>query len=73
MPYLKIFLSESGLLRPVKSKYPDNLSSNEESSESKHSLDICLLKSFIEKRAAKLTEDACFFLLWFNNIFVQLF
>ena len=58
---LKIFLSESGLLRLVISKHPDNLSSNEESRKLKYSLDIFLLKSFIEKSVAKLAEDACFF------------
>ena len=56
----KICLSESGLLRHVKSKHPENLSSNEESSKLKYSLDIFLLKSFIEKSDAKLVEDACY-------------
>ena len=56
----KICLSESGLLRHVKSKHPENLSSNEESSKLKYSLDVFLLKSLIEKSAAKLAEDACY-------------
>ena len=53
----KICLLESGLLRYVKSKHPENLLSNEKSSKSKYSLDIFLLKSFIEKIAVKLAED----------------
>ena len=48
------------MLRHVKSKHPDNLSSNEKSSKLKCSLDIFLQKSFIEKSAAKLAEDACY-------------
>ena len=56
----KICLSESGLLRYVKSNHSENLSSNEESSKLKYSLDIFLLKSFIEKSAAKLAKDACY-------------
>ena len=56
----KICLSESGLLRHVKSKHPKNLLSNEESSKLKHSLDVFLQKSFTEKSAAKLAEDACY-------------
>ena len=56
--YSNICLSESGLLRHLKSKHPDNLSSNEESSKLKYNLDIFLLKQFIEKIAAKLTKDA---------------
>ena len=54
----KICRSESGLLRHAKPKLPENLSSNEESSKLKYSVDIFLLKSFIEKSAAKLVEDA---------------
>ena len=39
----KICLSESGLLRHVKSKHSENLSPNEEPSKLKYSLDISLL------------------------------
>ena len=67
----KIFHSESGLMRLVKSNHPDNLSSNEECSKLK--LDVFLLKSFIEKSAAKLADDVCFFSSMVNNIFVQQF
>ena len=56
----KICLSESGLLTHVKSKHPDNLSSNEESSKLKYSIDLFLLKTFNEDSAAKLAEDACY-------------
>ena len=47
-------------MRHVKSKYPDNFSSNEESSKLKYSLDILPLKLFIEKSAANLAEDVCY-------------
>ena len=53
-------LSESGLSRHLKSKHPENLSSNEESSILKYNLDFFLLKPFVEKSAAKLTENACY-------------
>ena len=39
----KICVSESGLLRHVKSRHPENLS-NDESSKLKYSLDLFLLK-----------------------------
>ena len=54
----KICLSESELLRLVKSKHPENLPPNEKFSILKYSLDIFLLKSFIDKNATKLAEDA---------------
>ena len=49
-------------MRYVKSKYPDNFSSNEESSKLniRYSLDILLLKLFIEKSTANLAEDVCY-------------
>ena len=53
-------LSESGLSRHLKSKHPENLSSNDESSKLKYNLDIFLQKPFVEKSVAKLTEDACY-------------
>ena len=52
----KVCLSVSGLLKLVKSKHSENLSSNEESSKL-----IFPLNSFIEKSAGKLAKDACFF------------
>ena len=52
----KICLLESGLLKHVKSKHPDNLLSNEESSKLKYSLDLFLLKSFIEKKYCKVSR-----------------
>ena len=56
----KVCQSESGLPRHLKSKHPENLSTNEESSKLKYSLDIFLPKSFVENSAAKLAEDACY-------------
>ena len=56
----KVCLSESGLPRHLKSKHPENLPPNEESSKLKYSLDIFLPKSFVENSAAKLAEDACY-------------
>ena len=56
----KVCLTESGLSRHLKSKHPEDLPSNEESSKLKYILDIFLLKSFVEKSAAKLAEDACY-------------
>ena len=53
-------LSESGLSRHLKSKHPEDLSSNDESSKLKYNLDIFLQKPFVEKSVAKLTEDACY-------------
>ena len=55
-----VCLWESVLSRHLKSKYPENLLSNEESNKLKYNWDIFLLRSFVEKSAAKLAEDACY-------------
>ena len=54
-----VCLWESVLLRHLKSKHPENLLSNEESNKIKYNWDIFLLRSFVEKSAAKLAEDLC--------------
>ena len=56
----KMCISESGLLRHVKSRDSEYLPPNEKFSILKFSFDIFLLKSFIEKSAANLAEDACY-------------
>ena len=57
----KMCISESGLLRHVKSRDSEYLPPNEKFSILKFSFDIFLLKSsFIEKSAANLAEDTCY-------------